>query len=401
MPSQWKALSCEEYDWQSSYSPDLLSNRQREWVAQHKTYEAAIPLKIADIAIAVSDNLRATIDDALLVMGRFDMLISQKEYSLPHLLLRSESASSSQIEHLTASSRNIALAQISEDAPSNSRIVSNNIDAMKTAMSKATSISKDAILHIHKDLLSGADVDYAGRFRDEQVWIGGSNLGPGGAEYVPPYHTRIDEAVDDLIVFAKRADLGTIIKAAVAHAQFETIHPFVDGNGRTGRTLLHIVLRQEGALHNTAVPLSAGLLNNIDAYFDALTSYRRGSPEPIIQIICDAIGYAVVIGGGMVDRIEELLGNWRSSIKAHQDARIWDLLNLLVEQPVINAEFVASRLEVTNRAAYSIIETAVKNDVLKKIGTKHRGIYYEARAITQMLDIVASEDGLRRLAASV
>lgn len=77
------------------------------------------------------------------------------------------------------------------------------------------------------------------------------------------------------------------------------------------------------------------------------------------------------------------------------------MLNLLVEQPVVNAEFVSSRLEVTKRTAYNIIETAVKNNVLTKIGNKRRGIYFEARAITQMLDIVASKDGLRRLVASV
>lgn len=107
-------------------------------------------------------------------------------------------------------------------------------------------MSKDAILYIHKALLANTDVDYAGKSRDKQVWIGGSNLGPGDADYVPPHHTELGKAMDDLVTFTKRTDLGSVTKAAIAHAQFETIHPFIDGNGRAGRTLLQSVLRQEG-----------------------------------------------------------------------------------------------------------------------------------------------------------
>ncbi|WP_277932448.1 Fic family protein [Rhodococcus opacus] len=81
------------------------------------------------------------------------------------------------------------------------------------------------------------------RWRQQQVWIGGGSLGPHTAHFVPPHHDRVPELIDDLIVFANRVDVTVIAQIAVAHAQFETIHPFLDGNGRVGRALIQAMLR--------------------------------------------------------------------------------------------------------------------------------------------------------------
>ena len=94
--------------------------------------------------------------------------------------------------------------------------------------------------------------------------------------------------MDDLIVFLGRENVEPLAHAAVAHAQFETIHPFADGNGRVGRAIVHSLLRSKRVTRNVTIPVSAGLLTNLDSYSDALTEYWRGRPEPIVRLMAEA-----------------------------------------------------------------------------------------------------------------
>jgi Fic family protein len=396
MTKQLQPVGYETKDWESSLMGEMLSRREREWIANHKTYEASIPEYIADIDVDIPNELHSKLDEALVIIGRFDSMIAMKEYSLPLIMLRSESASSSQIEHLTASAKNIALAELSKDAPSNSKLIANNINAMKKAMDEASHFSLSTIKEVHQALLKDMNIDFAGKIREEQVWIGGSNLGPSDADFVPPYHTRVPDLLNDLIKFSKRSDINSIVKAAVLHAQFETIHPFADGNGRTGRTLLHIILKQDEVLLNSALPISAGLLHNVDNYFNALNKFHNGDPLPIVEEMCDAIFMGAQIGSLMIVKIEELLGKWKESIRARTDAKIWKLLEVLIEQPVVNPEFIAEKLGITLRTAYNVLDTAENEGVVKKIGNRYRGLYFECKELTRILDVVGSTDALRR-----
>ena len=107
---------------------------------------------------------------------------------------------------------------------------------------------------------------------------------PTTCEFRAPHHERVPTLIDDLIRFAQRTDIDPLAKALLAHARFETIHPFPDGNGRTGRALIHAMLRRDRLTRNVTVPVSSGLLTEIDRYFDALGAYRNGDPNPIIEI---------------------------------------------------------------------------------------------------------------------
>jgi fido (protein-threonine AMPylation protein) len=103
---------------------------------------------------------------------------------------------------------------------------------------------------MHRALVERFEPDIAGRWRREQVWIGGGRISSHNAAFVPPRADRVPGAIDDLVAFAHRDDIPALSHAAIAHAQFETIHPFPDGNGRTGRALIHAMIR------NRALPLS-------------------------------------------------------------------------------------------------------------------------------------------------
>jgi hypothetical protein len=106
----------------------------------------------------------------------------------------------------------------------------------------------------------------------------GGTHGPREAMFVPPHHSRVLAAIDDLLRFAQRDDIPALPQIALAHAQFGTIHPFTDGNGRTGRALIQAILRRKGLTRNVTVPVLAGLLTDTDSYFAALTAYREGTP---------------------------------------------------------------------------------------------------------------------------
>ena len=104
-------------------------------------------------------------------------------------------------------------------------------------------------------LMARADAESAGRWRDQQRWIGGSQLGPHSTMFVPPVHQRVPGLIDDLVAFIARDDSPVLAHAALAHAQFETIHPFEDGNGGTGRALVHSMLRSKGLTRTVTVPI--------------------------------------------------------------------------------------------------------------------------------------------------
>jgi Fic family protein len=116
---------------------------------------------------------------------------------------------------------------------------------------------------------------HAGVIRDRQNWIGGEASSPANADSIPPPHTEVDGLLTDLAAFCERSALSPVLQAAIAHAQFETIHPFWDGNGRVGRALIHVVLRRRGLVERFLYAVSLVLAPNTDAYVKGLTLCRR------------------------------------------------------------------------------------------------------------------------------
>ncbi|WP_375492628.1 Fic family protein [uncultured Jatrophihabitans sp.] len=166
---------------------------------------------------------------------------------------------------------------------------------------------------MHAALLIELHPDIAGRWRGEQVWIGGTSFGPHQAMFVPPHHENVEPLIDDLVAFMTRTDIPLLAQAAIAHAQFETIHPFPDGNGHTGRALIHSMLRGHGLTQNVTVPVSAGLLTDTNASFDALTAYREGEPSKIVQRLAEASFEATTNGRQLVAALREIRGGRCSS----------------------------------------------------------------------------------------
>lgn len=190
-------------------------------------YAAAIPAAIAELTVALPAAVVADAEEASNEITRFDAELGDEIAPFAAVLLRSESAASSDIENVTASARAIAEAEaLGGTGRRNAAQIVSNTEAMKAAVALADRLDGNAILAMHRALMRDSDPGSAGRWRREQGWIGGGNFGPRGADYIAPHHTRIHESITDLIDFTCRADVPTLPHVAIAHAQFETIHPF-------------------------------------------------------------------------------------------------------------------------------------------------------------------------------
>ena len=190
--AQWPAVTYEEHPWASRYPPGAASRAQ---LSRHRgPYLAAVPAVIAAAPVELPSAVVSASVDAAQEVARFDAELGGELATFSAVLLRSESAASSQIENLTASARAIAEATLGEPAGANARQVVGNVAAMNAALALADDVSANAILDMHRSLLTDTDPDIAGRWRSEQAWVGGSSLGPHAATFVPPHHRRIPAA---------------------------------------------------------------------------------------------------------------------------------------------------------------------------------------------------------------
>ena len=394
MGKKWYNLKYETLEWKSKLDFQYLSRQEKSTIL--KTYESSIPDMISDKTISLPNNLEARISDLLVNLARYDMEQIQKGYGFPMMLLRSESSSSSQIENLTSSIRNISMAELSDKAPTNAKLIMGNVKAMHNALAIEGALNIKSIKKIHHALMEDSKHEIAGEFRKTAVWIGGTNYSPHKAIFVPPHFKRIAELMDDLIIFANRVDLNPIIKAAILHAQFETIHPFVDGNGRTGRALIHKSLKDDDVLKNTSLPISAGLLNNTKEYMGALKAYQKGNPLPIIEELVKAIETSLIIGGIVSKEVSEAILKWENKITERRTSSIYKLIYILVEQPVINSMYLSNKLNITVRAANNLIDRAINYEILRKFGTAQRGIFYQSDDIINIMNKISDDKLIRR-----
>ena len=358
------------------------------------TYEAALPAHIASLDVNLNAELSRRAEELMASIARYDQEQANRAYNLPALMLRSESSSSSQIERLTSSARNVALAELSDKTPSNAQLIARNVAAMREAIQHAERIDIAQICRIHDTLMANTN-EQAG-IRNQQVWIGGNVYSPHGAQFVPPHHSRVKECLNDLVAFGTRDDISPIIKAALFHAQFETIHPFTDGNGRTGRALLHAMLKWDDVIRCTTLPISAGLLHDVNAYMEALNAYHDGEIAPIIEQLINALDLSVILGARMAARVDTTLAQWNELITERKGSAIYQLPALLAEQPVVNASFVAAKLDMSERAARNLIERACEYGILAKMGNARRGVFYQAPELIDVIEEASADASVIR-----
>jgi len=383
-PDAWPALAYEQVVWEPTDAvPASRSARRRH----RGPYEAAVPPSIAGRAVTLAPETAALVDDAAAEVARFDADMGHEIAPFASVLLRSESAASSKIENLTASARAIAVAELTPDAPGNGRLIVANVHAMTAAISLAGRIDADAVLQMHRALLGDANPSAAGRWRDEQVWIGGSDYGPHGADYVAPHHSRVEAAIDDLVRFIDREDVPILAHAALAHAQFETIHPFLDGNGRVGRLLITLLLIAKGVLPSPLLYLSAFFEGTREEYYARLLGVtERGEWREWLGYFLAGAAQQAEDALGRIQRIDELLASWRERL-ARAPSRLPErALDLFAENPFWGVSKLAARLDVAFTTAQRAIDRLQAAGIVALASQARRNRVYCAREILEILE---------------
>ena len=385
----WPAIGYEEHPWETD--PDRGSSRRRRLLARGP-YEAAVAPEIAGLDPAIDSRTQALAEAATVEMVRFDAELGQDTTPFAALLLRSESASSSQIENLTAGARKIALAQLGDTSSTNASLIASNVKALQAAIDLSEDLSAQNIAVMHHALLNASDGNIAGEYRDAQNWIRGNS--PHNAEFVPPHPDRVMPAIDDLVAFMQRDDIPALAQAAIAHAQFETIHPFADGNGRTGRAIVSALLRAKGVTENVTVPVSSGLLTDTRLYFDALGAYREGDIQPIVERFAESAVRAVDNGRQLAADIEAIEASYRERL-ADGPLSVRKVLDLIPREPALTAEMVAEQTGTSLATAYRAVERLEEAGVLASAGKIRGTRVWVAPEIIAALDAFADRAGRR------
>jgi len=364
-------------------------------------YQAFVPDPLVGTMFTLDADVAADVADATAAITRLDIearALTNTE-ALARLLLRAEAIASSHIEGLRVSPQRLLRADVAraEGARINDDTASEvlaNVDAMTYAVHDVNStVTVERILEVQRRLLADTDkAKYAGVVRREQNWIGGSDFNPLNAAFVPPPWEAVDDLLADLADFCNGDQLPAVVQAAIAHAQFETIHPFADGNGRTGRALIQMVLGRRGLATRVHPPISLALATRAREYVALLQQTRYvgplSAPEATaalnrwIAFFAASCTRAVSDAERFEQRVQQLNDEWLTRLGAvRSDSSVFTLLQLLPAMPVVTANGAAKALGRTFAAVNRAIDVLVDAKVLSPVKAGTRNRVFEAREL--------------------
>lgn len=405
-----------EQHWTSEHSYGL-SRRSR----QSGPYRSYVPDPLIGLPVELGPE---TSREIARVERRIRAVVSGDAASglkgISRLLLRSEAIASSRIEGLAPAAAQVAIAELSSIEPVRgfsdvAELVANNIAILRSAdevLANKEHLEASDIEGLHRTLFPS---DRQGGFRRAQNWIGGSDWNPLDAEFVPPPPELVLPLIEDLVAYADGATHGPVIQAALVHAQFETIHPFGDGNGRIGRALIHAILRRRGLTPAPVLPVSMILHTWSDQYVGGLTAFRAPPEDPEalrtgvatwIETFTAAVDAAVEQAERIARDIADLREEWAERIGEHRagldlrpapraDSIDAAILRDLPEHPVLTAKVAAQLHGASETSARKALDLLADAGVVRRKSIGHRTSGYLAGDV---LDLVTVAE--RRLAST-
>ncbi|WP_278260955.1 Fic family protein [Nocardia sp. AG03] len=389
----WPPHRLEELAWTPQRRQGSRADRTLERVT------VAIPPLIADLEYVPSGSVGSANEAAVIAVSKLEAGYGQYLSPLADFLLRSESVASSKIEHIDAGwrafGRAVGGAKASDEAKSQLAAV----QALAAMVNSAGSgpITADDLLGAHRLLMAP---DYyaarsSGRYRSVQNWIGGSDYTPMDALFVPPPPVLVPELMADLVDFVARRDLPIFAQAAIAHAQFESIHPFEDGNGRIGRALISAILRHRGLTDRVTVPLASVMLADTRRYFAQLTAYRAGDAGRFIEYVAVAAVHSSAAAVDSALTLADLPNRWRERAKPRANSSEATLLEHLLDHPILNADTANSLTGTTEAATYRALDRLVEAGVLEVLSESKRNRVWAVTDVLAELDALGAAIGRR------
>ncbi|OOL32424.1 filamentation induced by cAMP protein fic [Rhodococcus rhodochrous] len=389
----WPPHRTETRDWNPRHRQGSRADRTLEAV------EVSVPPMIAALDCDLTGAVARTHEEAVIAVARLEAGFGEHLAPLSDFLLRSESVASSKIEHIDAGWRAFGKAlaggKASDEAKSQLAAVKALI-AMVDAAGDGP-ITLENLLGAHR-LLMAPDFYTArdsGTVREVQNWIGGSDYTPIDALFVPPPPELVDELMADLLAFAARTDLPILAQAAIAHAQFESIHPFTDGNGRIGRALISAILRQRGLTHRVTVPLASVMLADTRRYFERLTRYRAGDADGFVDYVARAAIVSSEAAQDSARALAELPGRWREAARPRSNSADEKIIDALLDTPIFSADTAQQITGTTDASTYRALARLVAAGVLEVLSESKRNQIWAATDVLAELDALSTTIGKR------
>lgn len=366
-------------------------------------YNAFVPDPIAELELVLPHDVAQVASDAEEAIRSLNRVPPEHGSleTLARQLLRAESVASSRIEGLELSHRRLAKASFANDKED---VTAASVLANMRAMEEAIRLSADrrgltvsGLLKIHRILFSAFGDASAGMPRTEQNWIGGSASSPRDAEFVPPPADTVPRLLADLCAFLARDDLSPIIQAAIAHAQFETIHPFADGNGRVGRCLVHLILRKRGLAPRYVPPVSLILATNAKAYVGGLTDFRAGRSSEWCATFSAAVRTACEEAERFAAQVEALQARWRKAAgDPRSDSAASAIIANLPAFPILDVGAAEEIARCSNQAARLALTQLEAAKVLGRVNVGRRNRVWEALGLFEIINAFEQHLATRR-----
>ncbi|MBA3552175.1 MAG: Fic family protein [Actinobacteria bacterium] len=367
-------------------------------------YDTFIPAPLVDLEIGLSGDLAGIVSDAEKAIADLNKAASPELVPLARLMLRTESIASSKVEGMQVDARTLARAEANRETGrqigSDAAEILANVDAMQLAIERASSveaIKPQDVVDIHAVLMARApNAKIAGRIRSAQNWIGGNDYNPCAADFVPPPPEEVERLLSDVCRFFAHEWLPPLVQAAIAHAQFETIHPFDDGNGRTGRALVQVILRRRNLAPSFVPPISVVLARDKDQYISGLTLFRADRFGEWLEIFAVAASQAAGLAARYTSRVMKLQVDWRRQLRTHSspraDAAAWAVIDVLPAHPVITVPVAVAATRRTRPAVTNAIAELEEAGVLRRLGESRRNRAFEAVGLLDL--VVGLESGI-------
>lgn len=361
-------------------------------------YLAFIPRPLPPADLRIDPELQALVSKADVALGRLDGAVAV--IPDPDLFVlqyvRREAVLSSQIEGTYASLMDVLEYEAQMDHAERRVEVADIINyvlAMNHGLDRLRNLplSRRLMCEVHdvlmRDVRGGEPQKTPGQFRHTQNWIGGGS--PATARFVPPPPELVDEQFANLEKFLHDPEpMSPLIKVGIAHAQFETIHPFLDGNGRTGRLLITFWLAERGILKKPLLYTSLYLKEHKDEYMDRLQSIRdEGAWEKWLAFFLDGIAQVATEATETATRILELREKDRNILARSLGRRSGNALRLLddlFQRPLVTAKVVERTLDVSQPTASALVRDVADLGILQELTGRKR---YRVFAYREYLDL--------------
>ena len=385
-PEGWPAAVHETRPWRQTARGGTRADRTFSEVT------VTLPPLLANRDVPLTASQAADVEEATREVTALDNSSGEVLHALGVLLLRTESVASSKIERVEATLEDFARARHGVRTNSSAVSMVAATRALSIMIDRATSSSRlelSDITDAHTALMTDDPHEhaYAGHLRHMQNWVGGSNYSPRNALFVPPPPDTVEHYMSDLVAFANRDDMPALVQAAIAHAQFETIHPFTDGNGRIGRALINSILRHRGVTTQVVVPLATALVAHRDRYFDLLTDYRDGKLDRLLTSFAHSTRIAAAESRVTAQRLEAIPQEWAALTGTlRSDSAAARLLPNLLDHPILSADDAIGFLGAAPSRTYSAIDRLHKAGILRPLTDRTRNQIWGAAAVLDELD---------------